>query len=391
MFASQATPAGALELSAGSFEPCVAGFSLGLRVPPAGLLPGGVQHLASLQASRAALPAPVPACLQAIVTPLNLPEWITSLVAHPDTCFADYILKGIAGGFRIGFSYSNVHLRAVGRNMPSARSHPQPVEEFLRRECVAGRIVGPLNARCFPQIHTSRFGVIPKSNQPGKWRLILNLSAPDGFSANDGVDPELCSLRYTTVDDAVAGILHLGCGSLLAKVDIEAAYRIIPVHPEDRWLLGMRWQGSLFVDTVLPFGLRSAPKVFTAVADALEWCFRQAGVSYSQHYLDDFLTMGPPARDRCAANLGLIRAEWSRLGVPLKEEKVEGPTTSLSFLGSVLDSERTELRLPLPKLTRMKELLTQWSQARRRPKRDLLSLIGHLAHACKVIRPCRIF
>ena len=51
------------------------------------------------------------------------------------------------------------------------------------------------------------------------------------FSANDRVDPELCSLRYITVDDAVAGILHLGCSSLLAKVDIEAVFRIIPVHP----------------------------------------------------------------------------------------------------------------------------------------------------------------
>ena len=157
--------------------------------------------------------------------------------------------------------------------------------------------------------------------------------------------------------------------------------------------LGMRWQGSLFVDTVLPFGLRSAPKVFTAVADALEWCYLQVGVSYSQHYLDDFLTMGPPAKDRCAMNLGLIHTECSRLGVPIKEEKVKGPTTSPSFLGIVLDMERMELRLPPPKLTRIKELLTQWPQAQRRPKRDLhvLFSIGHLAHTCKVISPGRIF
>ena len=133
----------------------------------------------------------------------------------------------------------------------------------------------------------------------------------------------------------------------------------------------MQWKGSLFVDTVLPFGLRSTPKVFTAVADALEWCFLQVGVSYSQHYLDDFLTMGPLAQDRCAMNLGLIHTECSRLGVPIKEEKVEGPTTSLSFLGIVLDMERMELRLLPPKLTRIKELLTQWPQAQRRPKRDL--------------------
>ena len=65
-------------------------------------------------------------------------------------------------------------------------------------------------------------------------------------------------------------VLELGTGTLLAKLDIQNAYRIIPVHPADRRLLGMSWRGHLYVDSVLPFGLQSAPKVFTAVADALQ-------------------------------------------------------------------------------------------------------------------------
>ena len=57
----------------------------------------------------------------------------------------------------------------------------------------------------------------------------------------------------------------------MAKIDIKAAYRLIPVHPADRWLLGMQFEGAIFMDMVLPFGLRSAPKIFNAVANALEW------------------------------------------------------------------------------------------------------------------------
>ena len=72
-------------------------------------------------------------------------------------------------------------------------------------------------------------------------------------------------------DDAVAAIKQIGLGAQLAKVDIRSAYCIIPVHPEDRWLLGMVWEGALYTDTVLPFGLRSAPKIFNAVADAVGW------------------------------------------------------------------------------------------------------------------------
>ena len=70
-----------------------------------------------------------------------------------------------------------------------------------------------------------------------------------------------------SVDNADAEI----CAStLLSKLDIKNAYRTVPVHPEDRPLLGNKWQGKLFIDTVLQFGLRSAPKIFNAIADALE-------------------------------------------------------------------------------------------------------------------------
>ena len=57
---------------------------------------------------------------------------------------------------------------------------------------------------------------------------------------------------------------------MIAKVDVRSAYRNIPIHPDDRWLLGMMWDGALYIDAALPFGLRSAPKIFTAVADAAQ-------------------------------------------------------------------------------------------------------------------------
>ena len=52
---------------------------------------------------------------------------------------------------------------------------------------------------------------------------------------------------------------------------------MVPVHPQDRPLLGVEWEGRVYVDTALPFGLRSAPKFFNAVADVLEWIVRHRG------------------------------------------------------------------------------------------------------------------
>jgi hypothetical protein len=148
----------------------------------------------------------------------------------------------------------------------------------------------------------NRFGLIPKKT-PGTWRLIVDLSSPEGFSVNDGIEVPRCSLRYMSVEDALAMVKQLSQGTLLAKVDLQKAYRIIPVHPTDRHLLGMRWEGNIFVDAALPFGLRSAPKIFTAVADAAEWIARQEGVPVIGHYLDDFLIMGRPNSQECGQSL----------------------------------------------------------------------------------------
>ena len=93
---------------------------------------------------------------------------------------------------------------------------------------------------------------IPKKNRPGKWRLIVDLSAPEGASTNDGVDKEACSLSYTSVDHIAARVADLGRGTLLAKMDVKQAYRRVPVHPSDRHLLGMLWRESVYVDKVSP-------------------------------------------------------------------------------------------------------------------------------------------
>lgn len=66
--------------------------------------------------------------------------------------------------------------------------------------------------------------------------MITDLLSPEGASVNDGIDPCLCSVNYISVDDAVSTVIGLGRGALLAKFDLESAYRLVPVHPQDRLL-----------------------------------------------------------------------------------------------------------------------------------------------------------
>ena len=101
-------------------------------------------------------------------------------------------------------------------------------------------------------------------------------------------------MSYTSIDRAVSLVRRLGKSSLLVKLDLKEAYRAIPVHPSDQRLLAVSWMGSTYIDKALPFGLRSAPKLFTALTDAMMWVLHQRGVVTALHYLDDFLLLGPP-------------------------------------------------------------------------------------------------
>ena len=90
----------------------------------------------------------------------------------------------------------------------------------------------------------------------------MDLSTPESFSVNDRISKDDCSFCYTSVIAAVARISQAGRGCCMAKMDIKSAYRNIPVAPSDRPLLGFQWQENVFVDKVLPFGLRLAPIIF---------------------------------------------------------------------------------------------------------------------------------
>ena len=273
--------------------------------------------------------------------------------------------------------------------MSSARDHPEVVRDYLAGECAEGTILGPFPAGSLPGLQVSRFGVIPKGKS-GKLHLIVDLSSPERKSVNDGIDSDLCSMSYVTVDGAVEVIRQTGRGSFLAKVDVRQAYRIVPVHPEDRPLLGMMWEGSLFVDSALPFGLRSAPKIFSAVADALEWLIRNEGVESVMHYLDDYLLVAR-TQEGCHEALQKLLGIFERLKVPVAPEKLEGPGTKLKFLGIELNTEEMSLRLPAEKLAELRMLVASWLGKRFCTVKELESLVGKLQHASKVIRPGRTF
>ena len=136
--------------------------------------------------------------------------------------------------------------------------------------------------------------------------MIHHLSYPHGESVNDYIDPQLCSVQYTSFDEAVKLIQDLGRHCKLFKVDIKSAFRLIPVKPTDFELLGFKFNDMFYFDKALPFGASISCSTFERFARFLEFAaLTEMPGSHLIHYLDDFLGLGSNLSDMCLGS-GII-------------------------------------------------------------------------------------
>ena len=78
----------------------------------------------------------------------------------------------------------------------------------------------------------------------------------------------------------------------------------------------MEWEGAQFIEyiIVLPFGLRSAPKIFNAMVDALQWIIRSQGIKRVFHYLDGYIIVGEPGSSECEVGFRLLMETYAICG-----------------------------------------------------------------------------
>ena len=117
---------------------------------------------------------PLQACQ--ISTPLIASAWRTLLIVNPYRELIHFFHSGITHGFRIGFNYTSPALQSAKKNLQSATEHPEVIDQYLQKEVDESRVIGPFSLKEVPRVHSRCFGVIPKSYQPNKWRLIVDLS-----------------------------------------------------------------------------------------------------------------------------------------------------------------------------------------------------------------------
>ena len=300
------------------------------------------------------------------------------LSTHPDSVFVDHLLSGLTQGFRVGVSCPLSSSLVLG-NLQSAQQEPDVVSRLLARECDKRYVIGPFSSSPFPLFRSSPLAVA-KREYSGKKRLILDLSSPrtGPVSGINGLIPlEPYSLHYATDDHAIRLIKLAGPRAWLSKADITDAF--VPVHPSQWHLFGMKWENRFYFAVRLPFGCRSSPSIFNQVSEALCWILlNRVRVPALLHLLHNFLLVDPP-NDASGSSL-----------FPFPTRRHSGRPLA-GFLGIMLDTVGMKAFLPAEKLKRACSLARSSVASSVVTSRQLLSLLGYLNFAMRIIPQGRSF
>lgn len=123
----------------------------------------------------------------------------------------------------------------------------------------------------------------------------------------------------------------------MAKLDLQAAFCMVPIWPSEWELLGMHWCGQYWTPAFPSAYVLPLEYPMSLPAPCIGSLEHNYGATLL-HYLDDFLLLGPPGLPTCQDSMSTMLHVYQELGMPVVMEKSEGPATSLTFLGIVLDS-----------------------------------------------------
>jgi hypothetical protein len=220
--------------------------------------------------------------------------------------------------------------------------------------------------------------------------MIHHLSYPEGCSVNDNIHPDQTRVRYSCVQDAIELVTSHEEQVYMAKTDVEKAFRLLPIHPDDQHLFVFHWNSLFYVDLALPMGCAASCNLFEVFSTALNWIATvKLGIPMI-HYLDDFFMTALSERVG-QRHLKSFLDMCADIGVPMAEDKTCGPDTTMTFLGVEIDSVRKEARLPKDKLDKCRQEIRFLLGCKKATLKQVQSVIGLLNFACQVVLPGRPF
>lgn len=170
-------------------------------------------------------------------------------------------------------------------------------------------------------------------------------------------------------------------GDFMTSIDLQDGYLHVPIAEESQKLLQFRWRSQYYRFRALPFGLSSAPWVFTKLLRPVLRKARSQGIRLLV-YLDDFIILGSSLKE-CWRNTEIVLQLLTDLGFLVNREKSSlTPSTAIEFLGFIIDTAKMKFFVPAQKRKRYRNacarLLKKLSQGALVRLRTFASIAGKL-------------
>ena len=186
----------------------------------------------------------------------------------------------------------------------------------------------------------------------------------------------------------------------MAKIDLQHAYRSVPIHKSNYVATGLQWHFSghnrptYFFDFRLLFGAKSSAAIFHRLTQSVLRMMEGRGFKTIIVYLDDFLIIAETKKECHRAFTTLLQL-LMHLGSQISWHKIIGPTQKLVCLGVELDTAHCEMALPPPpspaKLTELHHVVTRFLSRCGANEKQLQQLASKLNWACRVVYGGRTF
>ena len=223
----------------------------------------------------------------------------------------------------------------------------------------------------------SRLFLVPKPHQ--RWRPVIDLSRLNTFLHVEKFKMETPeSIRTSLVP-----------GEWVSSIDLSDAYLHIPIHPNSRKYLRFCYKAQVFQFTSLPFGLATAPQVFTMIVKEVKLMALSRGLRIHQ-YLDDWLIRSQSQEESQRDTQAVVDLTQS-LGWIINQEKSElKPTQVFSFVGYEYHLDSALVRPTHERWLKLQDLILRLKSKRVLTARCLMSLIGLLASTEKTVPEGRL-
>ena len=326
-------------------------------------------------------------CKLPLPQPLNIPLWRTELQGYNDNVIVDYL----EFGWPVGYTAPQLPAHN-STNHHSALAFPEHVTNYIQTELDHGAMLGPFTTPPFKYFHLSPLMTRPKKDSEDR-RVIVDLSFPHGTSVNDGIPKDeylgkCYKLQYPGIDTLVSYIMEKGQGCHIFKIDLARAYRHFRADVSNYCMFMIEWERKFYIDTSIPFGLRTGAMICQRVTNALAYILSQRGINIC-NYIDDLAGCNYPGQ--ATKDYIMAREVTRELGLQEAPHKLCPPSTNMIFLGVLFDTLKLTLQIPQDKVAETLALLQQWRSRSSATRHQLQSLLGKLHHISKCVRPARLF